>query len=371
MGDQSTVRVEFLTQESPDAILLDLQLPDSNGLDSLAKVHSRATNVPVIVLTELNDESLGLQAIKSGAQDYLAKLLLTGDILERCLRYAIERNRMVRSIRRRDAELARLTRMITSNEMVSGLAHELKQPLTAIKNYAEASIFRLADVEHVVTQRVTENLSAISRQASHASDIICHMKSFVAKSVPKVEAASLDNLICGCLSLLDHEIRREGVDVVLQFDTYLPSVWVDCIQIKQVMLNLICNSIESVAASGTEHREISIRTFVENDREANFVVSDTGLGFAPNSGQKIFEPFYSTKKGGMGMGLAICTSIVEAHGGRIEARRNANGGAEFCVALPLACGVSRSDSEILPTAENTDSCKNVTAKDADAIAWSL
>jgi C4-dicarboxylate-specific signal transduction histidine kinase len=365
------IALERLTTRSPDAVLLDLELPDSSGLQTMTRVHELTSSVPVVVLTEISDESLGFQAVQMGAQDYLSKITLTGDVLERCLRYAMERMRMVSSIRRRDAELAHLSRLITLGEMASGLAHELKQPLTTIKNYAEASIFRLATVEEGATQRVIENLAAMSRQASHASDIVCHMKSFVEKSVPKAEAASLDKMICDCLSLVDHEVRREGVDVVLQLDPRLPPVWVDRTQIKQVVLNLIRNSIEAVAASGAECREIKLRTFVRGEEEGVLVVSDTGPGLHPDAKGRIFEPFYSTKKGGMGMGLAICTSIVEAHGGKIEATLKPSGGAEFCVALPLALCGSRSDANTATATMHRTMRSDSAAVDADAITESV
>jgi len=344
--------LEFLSTRSPDAILLDMQLPDSSGLESLARVHERASNVPIVVLTELSDEPLGLQSIRMGAQDYLAKIALNGDILERCLRYAIERMRLVNSIRQRDAELAHLSRLITLGEMASGLAHELKQPLTAIKNYSEASIYRLATEGEGAVLRVTENLSAMSRQASHASTILRHMKSFVEKSIPSAEVASLAEAVSDSLSLLDHELRRENVDVVLQLDPHVPPVRVEPIQIKQIVLNLIRNAIEAVSVPESTRREITLRAFVRDEKEAVLVVSDTGPGIDPEYERKIFEPFYSTKDGGMGMGLAICTSILNAYGGQITARRRPKGGAEIRVSLPLARDDSGEVSTIADTVQS-------------------
>lgn len=356
--------LSYLASWSPDAILLDMHLTDSIGLQTLERVHERARSVPIVVLTELDDEVLGLQAIRLGVQDYLAKISLTGDALERSLRYAIERNRLVSSIRQRDAELAHLSRQITMGEMASGLAHELKQPLTAIKNYAEASINRLSKRDEDGRQRVVEHLFAMSRQASHASDILCHMRNFVERSSPKAEEASLDEIIIDCLSLLDHELRQERVDVVLQLDPELPPVWVDRIQIKQVALNLIRNAIEAVSIPGSLRREIDLQSFLLGRDEAVFVVSDTGPGIDPDFETRIFEPFYSTKEGGMGLGLAICTSIVKAYGGSIDARRKPKGGAEFRISLPLAGSRSKpcSSTPRFPGSEmTTDNSTNTHA----------
>lgn len=349
--------LEYLSAQLPDAILLDLQLPDSTGLQTLSGVLELGSTVPVVVLTELNDEALGLQAIRMGAQDHLPKMSLTGDILERCLRYAIERMRLICSIRQRDAELAHLSRLIILGEMASGLVHEVKQPLTAINNYAEATIHRLRIDGEAAIQRVTENLSAISQQASHAGDILRHMKSFVESSIPNAEAASLNQIICDCLALLNQEVRQGEVDVALQLDPQLPPVWVDQIQIKQVVLNLIRNAIEAVSAPRSMQREIQLRTFVWRGREAVFVVSDTGPGIDPESAVRIFEPYYSTKEGGMGLGLSICSSIVETYGGRIYASRKPNGGAEFRIALPLAGGESIAVSGI-PAAMRSETMRD-------------
>jgi len=349
--------LDYLASWSPDAILLDMHLIDSIGLQTLERVHGRARNVPIVILTEMNDEVLGLQAIRLGAQDYLAKISLTGDALERSLRYAIERNRLVNSIRQRDAELAHLSRQITMGEMASGLAHELKQPLTAIKNYAEASINRLSKRDEDSRRRVVAHLTAMSRQASHASDILCHIKNFVERTPPLVEATSLDEIIVDCLSLVDQELRQERVDVVLQLDPELPPVWVDRVQIKQVVLNLLRNAIEAVSIPGSLRREINLQTFVLGNEDAVLVVSDTGAGIDPDSETRIFEPFYSTKEGGMGLGLAICTSIIKAYGGTIDARRKPKGGAEFRISLPLveSRSKSRSSTPRIPGSETTTS----------------
>jgi signal transduction histidine kinase len=345
--------LERLATRKPTAMLLDLQLPDSSGLHTIAKVYAESSNVPIVVLTQYCDESLGNQAIRMGAQDYLAKISTTGDVLVRCLRSAIHRQRLVSSIRSRDSELAHRSRLITIGEMASCLAHELKQPLTAIKNYAEASINRLkSGTTEDNTQKVIDNLTSMSQQASHASDILRHMKNFTQKSGSHAQAESLDEIVCDCLALLDHEVRRDGVDIILQLDAQLPQIWVDRIQMTQVMLNLIRNSMEAVSASGLARREITLRTFAENDTEAAIVVSDSGPGFAPRVEAGMFEPFYSTKQGGTGMGLSICRSIVEAHGGRIHAA-NKEGGAEFRVVLPLAVTKRAMNAEIpVTTTEN-------------------
>lgn len=337
--------VQHLTSHSVDAVLLDLELPDSSGLQTLSRLYKRATDVAIIVLTEFSDEMLGLEAIKMGAEDYLAKILATGNALERCLRYAIERKRLVGSIRQRDAELAHLSRLATMGEMASGLAHELRQPLTAIKNYAEASSFRLTAGDKASRQRVMENLAAMSQQASRCSEILQRMKDYARRSRPDPQAVSLHEIICDSLALLEQELRRKCVDVVLRLDSKLRPIWVDKIQMEQVIVNLVFNAIEAVSAPDVLRREVCLETFARGHTTAEIVVSDTGPGFEPGLADAIFEPFYTTKESGLGMGLAICRTIIETHNGCLEAALKHDGGALFRISLPLAVGTSAPSAE--------------------------
>lgn len=334
-----------LARQSVDLVILNPELPDVSGLHALTQLCQRASNVPIVVLAPNGSKLQGLQAIQLGAQDYLGKASVSEESLIRSLEYAIERKRLVNSIRQRDAELAHLSPFIAIDEIVSSLAHELRQPLTAINNYAEASIHRLVANSEDARQRVMENLAAVSRQASHGREILRSMKKSAARHYADPQPVHLSEVICDSLSLLDPEVRRTEADIVLQLDARLPPVCADKTQLVQVVLNLVRNALEAILASGSLRREICLWTTKAGCSNVSLSVSDWGSGFVRGVEGRLFEPFFTTKKDGLGLGLAICRSIVEAHEGRIEARRNRHGGATFTVIMPASHHPSASGPE--------------------------
>lgn len=232
---------------------------------------------------------------------------------------------------RRD-EMAHLVRLQTMGEMAAEIAHELNQPLGAIVNYARGAANRVRD--HVVTE--TELLSLLEKiagQALRGGDLIRRVRTFVKKAEIEVTESDLNKLVRDAVGLLSVS-GRHAVPIRLDLSNRLPEIHVDGVQIEQVIVNLVRNAIDAVGAR--ENGELVITTSHNGSREIRLSVSDNGPGLAPHDADKIFEAFYTTKPGGLGLGLPISRSIVQAHGGRLWVESSPQGGATFHLSLPVA-----------------------------------
>jgi two-component system sensor kinase FixL len=217
-------------------------------------------------------------------------------------------------------------------EMASSLAHELNQPLSAITSYLRGAA-TLLKAEQIDKDRIREVLGRSADQALRAGDIIKRLREFVAKGETGHSIENPATLLEEAAALALVGARELDVRVSLRCDRTLPDVVVDKIQIQQVALNLIRNAIEAMETA--VRRELTIEV-VRKDSFAFFSVADTGTGIAPEIAQHLFQPFVTSKANGMGVGLSICRTIIEAHGGRINARANDGGGTVFEFTLPFA-----------------------------------
>jgi PAS domain S-box-containing protein len=250
-----------------------------------------------------------------------------------------QRVRMEQEANQRLAELAHVARLTTMGELVSELAHELNQPLYAIANFSEACL-NLAQSSAAAQQpELVAWLEQIAEQSHRAGEIMRRVYGFVRKTPVQARGADINSLVHDCVRLLQVNVRHQ--DVALRFDLgdNLPPVFVDAVQIQQVLINLITNAIESMADLPRAERRIVIRSQVKAAREVEVRVSDRGRGAAHESAEdnleRMFEPFFTTKSEGMGMGLSISRSIIEAHGGRLWAEQNPDRGLTFRFTLPL------------------------------------
>jgi two-component system, LuxR family, sensor kinase FixL len=232
------------------------------------------------------------------------------------------------------ARLAHAARIGTLGEMVSGIAHEVNQPLTAIANYANACR-RLLQSGDAPLEEVVATLEKISAQAERAGQVIRGLRSLTRRRDSVREPLDVNQLIGEVTRLLDFELRNSGWRLILRLTPDLPPVLGDGVQLQQVVLNLVRNGIEAMneRANG-DHIELSTR-LVGPDR-VQIAVRDCGPGIDETGRRRLFEPFHTTKSQGMGLGLSICQSIVAAHGGEIRHSGNApEGGAIFVVRLPV------------------------------------
>jgi C4-dicarboxylate-specific signal transduction histidine kinase len=230
------------------------------------------------------------------------------------------------------SELARANRVATMGQLTASIAHETKQPITAARTYAAAAL-RFLDKSPPDVAEVREALTCIVNETRRASDVIDRIGSLIKKAPPRKEVVDLNAAILEVTALTRSEAIRTGVTVGTQLAGALPRIQCDRVQLQQVTLNLIVNAIQSMRSVEDGHRELQISTLCEPEGVC-VAVRDTGHGLRPESLPRLFEPFYTTKPDGMGMGLSICRSIIDAHGGRLWATRCEPRGALFQFTIP-------------------------------------
>jgi two-component system, LuxR family, sensor kinase FixL len=229
------------------------------------------------------------------------------------------------------SELVHASRLSVMGQMASTMAHELNQPLTAVINYLEAAR-NLLESAAEPTERVADLVQRAVAQAERAGGVIRRLRQFVSKGETERRAENLNKLVEEALGLALVGAKQSGVRVTLELDRGLPLVVVDSVQIQQVVLNLVRNAIEAMA--GCERRELVIASRAIAGM-AEISVADTGPGIVPELAQRLFQPFVTTKKTGMGLGLSISRDIVEAHHGRLTSAPRPGGGTVFRIALPM------------------------------------
>jgi len=231
------------------------------------------------------------------------------------------------------AEMAHQGRLNTMGEMAAALAHELNQPLSAILGFAQGCLLRLRSGK-LRPEEMRDAVEQIAVQASRTGEIIRRVRSFVRRPAPERSAIQLNQLIHNVLAMTRHSMNQYQIDVNLNLDENLPPVHADRLQLDQVVLNLVLNAIESLSSAATRNATVWIISRCVGSHGLQVTVQDNGPGFASSVTPRLFEPFFTTKPHGMGMGLVISRSIIEAHGGRIWATTEPNGGAAFHFYLP-------------------------------------
>lgn len=316
--------VKLLAEGGVDLVLVDLMLPDSQGLDSLRAVRKQDPKVPMVVLTASDDQEQALKALQSGAQDYLVKgyVQVYPNLLSRALRYAIERKREDQ----------------VKDELVNTVTHELRTPLATIREFVAI----LADATAgPLTPDQREYLTIISTNVDRMTRMVDNLL-----AMAKIEAghAALNKAVVEVAPLLQELLQsmrplasNKQLDLVLEVPTQVPDLFADVDKLAQILLNLVSNAIKCTPAPG----RVTIRV-VERTDEVEFDVTDTGVGISAEDLPKLFEKFqqvHTTFGGkervkGTGLGLSISRQLVEVHGGRIWATSLPGRGSTFSFTLP-------------------------------------
>jgi two-component system sensor kinase FixL len=230
------------------------------------------------------------------------------------------------------ARMLRVSRLATIGEMAAGMAHELNQPLTAIANYAQACERLLARTSAEL-EDCRQALREITTQAVRAGEIMRRLQTLARSQEMNRTSIDLDALVRPIMALVHSDARAHGVSCSLKIPAELPKVTVDSVQIQHVILNLVRNGIEALEAT-TGPRELVIGAALAEAGEVEISVSDTGAGLDQAGAERVFDPFFSTKENGTGLGLPISNTIAKAHGGSLGYRPNTPTGAVFFVRLP-------------------------------------
>lgn len=331
--------LQALQRQRFDVVLLDLMLPDSARLDTLHRILQQADDVPIVVLSGLNDEATALEALRDGAQDFLIKGEgMSERLLARSIRYAVERKRAELEIRELSSELQRkkaeeelrsARRLAAIGTMASGIAHEINNPIAAALNSAQAALRFRDDPEDAPL--LEECLHNVLRSAERCSQIVSNVLTFARQERAEKDWRDLNEIIRSSRQATLDYAELHHATICLATDDQLPQVRINAVAIEQVLVNLIRNAIE--AAPDGVH--IVLRT----EKTADGVlatVEDDGPGITPEQKERAFDPFYSTRhdEGGTGLGLSIAHGIVQSHGGSIEIRGAPGRGTSVAVDLP-------------------------------------
>ena len=241
-------------------------------------------------------------------------------------------------LREQRAELAHVARISTMGELAASLAHELNQPLTAILSNAQAAL-RFMNRKPADLEEVREILLDIVKDNSRAGEVIRRMRALVKKEELEFAPLDLASLIRDVVMLVHSDAILQNVQIALELDDNLPPVRGDRVQLQQVLLNILLNAFDAMKECPSGKREVVLAAKIHDPDVIQIAVSDRGTGLTVDKLDKIFQPFYTTKGEGLGMGLSICRSIIESHGGRLWAENNADRGATFYFTVQVEKGV--------------------------------
>ena len=243
-----------------------------------------------------------------------------------------EQKQIEQRLLQQQGELCHAQRLITIGELAGVMAHELNQPLGAITNYLEGATMRY-EKEFTSNPELGKVLEHTLRLAEHATHVVRNIRALVRKQDPSRQGVDINTLIRETVQLIGAEIARREVRITLDLALNIRPLWSHRVHLQQLLLNLILNSMEAMETIDTKNRRLTIQT-LGTDRAIEIRLTDTGVGFGEELATRLFEPFITTKKEGVGLGLSICRTIVEAHGGGILADSRPGQGAIFRVTLP-------------------------------------
>jgi C4-dicarboxylate-specific signal transduction histidine kinase len=239
------------------------------------------------------------------------------------------------ALREAQAELAHVNRVTTMGQLAASIAHEVNQPLAASVTNAHAGL-RWLGLQPPNLEEVREALAAIVTDSNRASDVINRMRALIKKAPARKDGLQINEVILEVTALMRGELVKSGVSLNTQLAQGLPLIQGDRVQLQQVLVNLIMNAVEAMGSVNHGSRKLLIGTGADEAGRIRISVQDSGPGLNPQIFDRVFDPFYTTKADGMGMGLSICRSIIEAHDGRIWASAMPGSGSTFNVSLPGA-----------------------------------
>ena len=253
------------------------------------------------------------------------------------LRTSLARQRAEEALKKTQEELGRVARVTTMGELTASIAHEVNQPLAAVVTNGNACL-RWLSIEPPDFDEARSAVQRIVRDGNRASEVIARIRTLLKKGEPVARALDVNDMIREIAAVTQSEVDRRGADLRMDLTASLPEVTGDRVQLQQILLNLIINALDAMGAIADRPRIVRICTKAIEPKSVLVAVEDSGVGLDPERAARLFDAFYTTKPEGLGMGLSISRSIVEAHGGRLWATANEGPGATFQFTLPAQEG---------------------------------
>jgi two-component system, cell cycle sensor histidine kinase and response regulator CckA len=340
-ADHLSLGLTRLTQGKTDLVLLDLSLPDSHGLETFTRVQAQARDLPIIVLTGLDDEAIADRAVRKGAQDYLVKGRLDSYILSRAARHAVERKQAENALHESEAQLRQAQKMETIGRLTGGIAHDFNNLLTVINSYSDMLLGEPGLGHGFIRTGLEEIKDAGHRAAALTRQLLAFSRCQILE--PKV--LDLNEVVANMARLL-RRLIGEDISLALCPDPLLGRIQADPGQVEQIIMNLAVNARDAMPGGGrltVETRNIEVDGAVAPEGLSMpagayvlLSVSDTGCGMTEETLEEIFKPFFTTKEAGKGTGLGLATldSIVKHIGGGVSVSSELHKGTTFRVYLP-------------------------------------
>jgi signal transduction histidine kinase len=334
-ADRLSDGLASLTNKRPSVVLLDLNLPDSQGAETFRKVLQKAPDVPVVILSGQDDEGLAVKALHQGVQDYLLKGTLTSAGLDRAMRYAVERQALLRSL-----EMSRKQQLEFKNQFLSHVSHELRTPLTCIHQFVTILLDGLAgEVSAEQRDHLKTILKSVNQMGAMVRDLLEASRAESGKIRLEPRCVVIGDLIRQAVTMMQPTAREKQVGLEVGLDTRIPFVQGDPDRILEVLINLIDNGIKFTPPGGAVTVQACL---VQTDQDFVYIsVSDTGCGISPEAKALVFERLYQdpnaqdNNRKGLGLGLFIAKELVGLHGGRIWVASEPGRGSTFSFTLPL------------------------------------
>jgi signal transduction histidine kinase len=324
-----------LTKDQPSVVLLDLNLPDCHGAETFRKVLEKAPNVPIVILSGQEDESLAVKAVHQGVQDYLVKGDFTSKHLERAMRYAVERQALVRSL-----EISRKQQMEFKNRFLSHVSHELRTPLTCIHQYVTILIDGLAGpVAPEQGDHLKTILKSVNQLHAMIRDLLEATRAETGKMRVELRCVALGELIHQAVAMMRPTAQEKGIGLEVGLDHRIPLVHADPDRVLEVLINLMDNALKFTPAEGSV---VVKACMVETDPGMIYVsVCDTGRGISAEAKALVFERMFQDQdsidinRTGLGLGLYISKELVHLQGGKIWVSSEPGQGSTFTFTLPV------------------------------------
>ncbi|HEX5450502.1 MAG TPA: response regulator [Gaiellaceae bacterium] len=335
--------VAALRSDGYDICLVDYRLGAENGIDLVRELVTEGCETPMIVLTGQGDYNVDLDAANAGASDYLVKGEIAPALLERTIRYAVQTHAHAESLRRQEELLRQSQRMEAVGQLAAGIAHDFNNLLQVIRGYGTLIVERTSDDD--VTRQAVE----ISRAADRAADLTQQLLAYSRQQILQQEPADLNVLVQETLRMLERLIG-ENVEVHRTYEEDLPTIVVDRGQISQVIVNLTINARDAMPSGGSlivQTRAVELddqyareHPDVTPGRYVLLEIADTGIGMDAETRERIFDPYFTTKESGTGLGLATVYGIVRQSGGHIWLYSEAGIGTTFKIYFPAAAAAA-------------------------------